>query len=992
METNNSDDGQQLSDGEREANAQEEEARREVKRLHRREVLQAEAAAKFRKDLEAAQEQMQRIEQSHAAEKEAAKTKPRQHNGGGNWGKYEYVWEEEEQSVVLQEGSKRSRRPTAQPESHPLAPKRRKTDESSIGSTRSHSRKAETNHSALPKRQQEKAHPAVQRRQRPKPKGPFFSAMPASPSADLLPVDDFDIMPLTTDQEPTANQAPITLMDDDSYDPDVEVIATNVARARAAQGGLEESYGSNVNPISLSAEEDQVNGRSNGNGNGNGNDSSDEDIFYSSHFSASALHYLMPSVTDGSVNTGGVPAGTTDGRSKGVGSSRVQPSATKGISPLRHREVFRGTLSSPDVHPGVQPESYKQPKALTERGKGTRAALEAQKREEREGSRCGGNPPLLHSAEAEIARARQAAAFMEGARRKPTRTTQVSRLSRQWHPSPSPTSFDEGRRDEDDSGVDEDENGLQEMLDTIVSSQLMNVDNVINTDSAEVSAQKPVEETDSPDVGELAVPSEPLSAKATDDEADCPPQEKDPAAVLSSQQEPLAARASTDMAEKDANVVPEALTQMETAARGEDLLLGMAVTHDACQPTTADVQNNASDDLLTEKEDVAEASTEKVEIAKESTENDDIAEVSTEKENVLEGTMTGLTSSVGQQASNAECEALVEEGAAQSPVQLSSTHGQPEDVEHSAIQQKVIFETEQRSLSEIDGQESVIRHSSVDISRVQDVASTPDNKDLTEADITRSAMGKEPVQCNTPAMELVPIGEPIASIDSQFTEEVITSTGEGSAYVNPAEPAAVDSLPDSPSTAQTHGTTSATNLSDGPETVEQTPLAAKGSAEPVIDTPQPTSPLDSTIIPATISEQNANTIVPFGSETLLASLPLASPPTTPLCVTAQATKDDSAGFPQVGETMEMTTSMSTSEAIPEQKADTEEINPLSEEAPKQPFQHELDGISKGKEDTGQTTPSAENEPVKPSMDIDLTHGMEKGLSTSEQADVLIYVH
>ncbi|KAJ9091470.1 hypothetical protein QFC21_007205 [Naganishia friedmannii] len=987
IETHNSDDGQQRSDGEREANAQEEEARREVKRVHRWEVLQAEGAAKFRKDLEVARDLMRRMEEEHAAEREAAKSQPRQHNGGGSWGKYEYVWEEEEQPVVLQEGSKRSRRPTALPESQPPVPKRRKTEESAGESTRGHSRKPETKHSAPPKRE-EKAHPASRRGQRPKPTGPIFSAMPASPSAEIMPVDDFDIMPLTTDRDPSISHVPIALTDDDSYDSDVEVIATNVARARAAQGGLEEDYGSNVNPISLSAEEEDKandNNNSNGNSNGNGNESSDEDIFYSTHFSASALHYLMPSVTDGSVNTGGVPKGTTDGQSTGVGSSRLHPSATKGISPLKHREVFRGTLSTPDVHPDVQPESYKQPKALTERGKGTRAALEALEREGREGSRCGVPPPLLHSAEAEIARARQAAAFMKGARRKPTRKTQVSRLSRQWHPSPSPTSFDEVRRDEDGSRVDEDENSLQEMLDTIVSSQLMIVDNVNDTDAAELSPRKSFEETSSFHIRESSMPLEPISGKAVGNDADPPRLELDARAVSPPQQDFSSAELPAETAGRDANVVAEPLTQSETTPRSDNPLSEMTVTHEDDQPTVVEASANTASDVSAEKEDIVAGSTEKKDIAEVLVDKDDIAEVMAGKEDVPEETMTQATSSVDQRDLKEELDALAEEEAGQSPVQQSSTQGQPDVLEESAVTEEVISEKAQQSPFLFKGQDFGTEDSSMDLSQVHVPTTPKDNNGILEPNLNGLAAGDQPVADVPSANELDLIREATSSPSSDFQamKQATPSTREGSAYPNLAEKMSVDQTLASPSTTQDGDIASTAIPLNRPETVKQTPPVTDGSTEPIAEPEQSPLPLDSTITPAKSTDEHVAKSIPIGSETRLAPTPPDASPTGHLCATGDVARDDSGDSPQVDWAMEMESGMSTSGVIRKDPVESKDFDSLSEERHIRPLQQGFNDNSN--EDMQQTTSPAENVSVKPSMDVDFTPGMERDLAPALDA-------
>jgi hypothetical protein len=155
----------------------------------------------------------------------------------------------------------------------------------------------------------------------------------------------------------------------------------------------------------------------------------------------------MP-VTPGSVNEGGVPEGTSSDKTTGTQSFPGHPNNKnkKGISPLESREIFRGTLSSPDTHSFdtqyvVRPESYQSPRALLERGNGTRAAIIAQERnlsgktltpaEERRKMN-----PLLYSAEAEIARARQVAAFLESAKRR--KSIRKPLTPRQVHFSRSP--------------------------------------------------------------------------------------------------------------------------------------------------------------------------------------------------------------------------------------------------------------------------------------------------------------------------------------------------------------------------------------------------------------------------------------------------------------------------------------------------------------------------------------------------------------------------
>ena len=106
----------------------------------------------------------------------------------------------------------------------------------------------------------------------------------------------------------------------------------------------------------------------------------------------------------------------------------IRTTRTRQASTQRNAvRFFVGTLSSPDspnFSTGyvVRPESYQLPRALLERGKGTRAAIKAMKRalsgktltpaDERRKAN-----PLLHSAEAEIARARQVAAFLGSAKR-----------------------------------------------------------------------------------------------------------------------------------------------------------------------------------------------------------------------------------------------------------------------------------------------------------------------------------------------------------------------------------------------------------------------------------------------------------------------------------------------------------------------------------------------------------------------------------------------
>lgn len=495
---------------EQEAERQQHEARREAKRANRRAYLDEEAAAKFRKDLEAAQDFMKRLRKTYAQEKEAAKNKPRLHSGGGNWGKYEYVWEEEnEPSLMLEAGPKRSNRPTSFPNSPPRFTKKPRTEEDdkrslsrrSRGESSSRQTKAKASTKTRKGSQREEHHPANRRANRPRPSGPIFSAIPASPSREVLPDNDFDILPIST-TEGNLPDSPIQLDKDevltgDVYDSDVEIIATNVSCA-VREGRLEEEYGSNINPISLLGEDDNVIGDFNG--------SSDDDISYSARFDASALH-LMP-VTPGSVNAGGVPSGTTDD-STGKPPIRNFPNSKTGITPLKHREIFRGTLSSPDVDLVVQPESYKQPKSMLERGAGTRAAMDAEERKRNlegvmgPGGRRPKAAPLLHSAEAEITRARQAAAFLEGARRKPIQRPSALRPPAYAYkpvlsPPRSASPFQRIEPDEEDPAPDEQGNDLETMLDTIVSSQLMDVDDPDDMDQSALppeSADAPVNET-----------------------------------------------------------------------------------------------------------------------------------------------------------------------------------------------------------------------------------------------------------------------------------------------------------------------------------------------------------------------------------------------------------------------------------------------------------------------------------------------------------------
>lgn len=410
------------------------EARQQAKRLNRRETYNEDAAVKFRKDLEVARRKMRKFEEEYAIAREAAKNKPKLHSGGGNWGRYEYVWEEEGepgQSSKVTAGSKRSNRATSFANSPPRLSKRRRVDESTVpeerpkASTSRYGRERKATHKVVANgsspghrlRPEAKEHPAKRRTERARPPGPIFSAIPPSPSKEIIAENDFDIMPL-----PDMSEAVTPGQTEDIYDSDVEIIASNVSCA-VREGRLEEEYGSNVNPISLEGEEDT--------GTGDHNAHDENDISYSAHFDASAPH-LMP-VTPGSVNEGGVPEGTSSDKTTGTQSFPRHPNYKnkKGISPLESREIFRGTLSSPDTHSFdnqyvVRPESYQSPRALLERGKGTRAAIIAQERnlsgktltpaEERRKTN-----PLLYSAEAEIARARQVAAFLESAQRRKAR-------------------------------------------------------------------------------------------------------------------------------------------------------------------------------------------------------------------------------------------------------------------------------------------------------------------------------------------------------------------------------------------------------------------------------------------------------------------------------------------------------------------------------------------------------------------------------------------
>lgn len=460
----------------REAERLEYQARQEAKRLNRKETLTEDAAAKFRKDLEAAQIKMRKFEQEYAVAREAAKTKAKLHSGGGNWGRYEYVWEEEDpgQSSKVAVGSKRSNRATSFANSPPRFSKRRRIDESSTGEgskpsvsrygreRRATEKSAANGSSSARPRVEAKEHPAKRRAERARPPGPIFSAIPPSPSKEIIAENDFDILPIpdmpdavTTTSRPRKDDGHI----EDIYDSDVEIIASNVSCA-VREGRLEEEYGSNINPISLVGEEDNVIGDSDAN--------DDNDISYSAHFDASAPH-LMP-VTPGSVKEGGVPEGTTSDNTTGMRSFPSHPNNKNktGITPLKSREIFRGTLSSPDTPSFgsqcvVRPESYQSPKALLERGKGTRAAITAQ---ERTLSGKTSSPaderrrlnPLLYSAEAEIARARQVAAFLEGARRRKDvrtplthRRVRFSRSPRSTSPSQSADQEEEIRGQQDNS-------------------------------------------------------------------------------------------------------------------------------------------------------------------------------------------------------------------------------------------------------------------------------------------------------------------------------------------------------------------------------------------------------------------------------------------------------------------------------------------------------------------------------------------------------------
>lgn len=414
------------------------EAEREARRLDRWETLNEEAAIKFRKDFEAAQIKMRKFEKEYAVAREAAKTKPKLHSGGGNWGRYEYVWEEEDDGQSkIQPGSKRSNRATSFANSPSRLSKRRRIDDSSpngtqpsvsrYGRERKATEKSVASGSSDRPRMEPKEHPAKRRKERPRPPGPIFSAIPPSPSRDIIAQNDFDILPIPnindaldrTGEQPGTEGGQV----EDIYDSDVEIIASNVTSA-VREGRLEERYGSNVNPISLEGDGDNAMVTSTA--------LTGDDISYSSHFDASAPH-LMP-VTPGSVDDGGVLQWTTGYHAKEQAFPGHPNNKNKsGINPLKSREVFCGTLSNPDTQSFntqyvVRPENYQFPSAVSERGKGTRAAVMAMERTlsgktltAADGRRKGN--PLLYSAEAEIARARQVAAFLESAkRRKPIRS------------------------------------------------------------------------------------------------------------------------------------------------------------------------------------------------------------------------------------------------------------------------------------------------------------------------------------------------------------------------------------------------------------------------------------------------------------------------------------------------------------------------------------------------------------------------------------------
>lgn len=468
------------------------EAEREARRLDRWETLNEEAAIKFRKDLEVAQIKMRKFEKEYAIAREAAKTKPKLHSGGGNWGRYEYVWEEEDDGQSkIQPGSKRSNRATSFANSPPRLSKRRRIDDSSPKGTQAsvsrygRERKAtEKSVASGSSRMEPKEHPAKRRKERPRPPGPIFSAIPPSPSRDTIAENDFDILPIPdmSDALECAGKQPGTQggQAEDIYDSDVEIIASNVT-CLVRQGRLEEQYGSNVNPISLEGDEDNADNAMGTSTAHNGND-----ISYSSHFDASAPH-LMP-VTPGSVHDGGVLQGTTGDHAKAQ-AFRDHPNKKNksGINPLKTCEVFRGTLSSPHTQSFntqyvVRPENYQSPSAVLGRGKGTRAAVTAMERtlsgksmtpaDERRKAN-----PLLYSAEAEIARARQVAAFLESAkRRKPIRSPlnhQHNQFSRLSHAVSSLRSVEqEGRqpREDPESLPDTISNGLS--ADTKISEPI----------------------------------------------------------------------------------------------------------------------------------------------------------------------------------------------------------------------------------------------------------------------------------------------------------------------------------------------------------------------------------------------------------------------------------------------------------------------------------------------------------------------------------------
>ncbi|KAJ9105832.1 hypothetical protein QFC19_003402 [Naganishia cerealis] len=949
IQPNNDDDGVQMSDGEREATALEEQARREAKRTYRWQVLQAEAAAKFRKDLEAAQEEMKRIEEEHAREKEALKTKPTLHTGKGSWGKYEYVWEEEEQPVVLQDGTKRSRRAPANLDSHALAPKRRKTNEdaqsrrgSSTGSPHPRGSVDARNKEKQPVRPrshkpEEKAHPASRRGQRPKPNGPIFSATPASPSDKVLPGNDFDIMPLTTARNTTTNDSPIALTDDDSFDSDVEVVATSVARARAVQGGRDEDHlGSNINPIPLSAEEDEANG--------NQDDSSDEDLFYSTRFSASALH-TMP-VTPGSVNAGGVPSGTTKKQSTGIGSSRVHSFHTEGISPLKYREMFRGTLSSPDVHPGVQPESYKQPKALTERGKGTRAALEAKERD-----KLTDPPPLLHSAEAEIARAQQAAAFVESAKRKSSRKAVASRSSkhRQWmevDPSPSPVLSGNASHDEGNSGQDEQEGTLQDMRDTIVSSQLADIDTPHPPDVTEASARKSVEL--SPTALDVQQKSPEQTLGAVPEETHTPSPEPEGQGESSpSQQNPTDDRHPAEANSEDTGPLTEAPQATAATFSTAGPLLEMTETTDS--------QNRA------------------VVISDQSTVDNDIS-----KERLT------VTSDIGEPGPSNEPDNLPVEDVPQVSELQQSLPDQPHGMEQSLEPEAAIPEENQQSSSEAQlDREAEVEHSSSYTSSIQDLQGTKENNSIVSGTGLSGHLSEEPARDMTTAAACAPITEAVFSGDIAPAQEITISTRKRLASSHPVDQISVAEIPDPNTSDAQDGRDHKARLIlslGGAVTDESSTSGTAESTELVNAPPLSPSPLQTTFALAVESDQQDENTLAITSEGLFAIEPSDPPSMTHSDLTERV---DSVGPESADISMQMEYTEPSVELMLAQPPATALIESSHEGMSEPP--HQEDSANTSNEITSTLFVQVAEVPMTTSSDVVLPPAIQTELGTDKEA-------